>query len=81
MANNRTWTDTYTIITKGRSCLDGAKKYPEWIKCMELPDNATDAERVACQRTMQKLYQDCRDTYQAYKGSGGKDVQEPPKPP
>ncbi|HEV6965181.1 MULTISPECIES: hypothetical protein [Roseateles] len=81
MADKRTWGDTYTLLTKGPSCLKGAANVAKWKKCMELPDTATDAERKQCFKDMQDVYKDCTTAYKAYVGSGGKDVPPPPKPP
>lgn len=81
MADKRTWSDTYTLLTKGASCLNGASKFPQWKQCMELPDTATDEERLKCYKDMQYYYEQCSAAHKAYVGSGGKDVQEPPKPP
>ena len=77
----RTWSDTYNVFNKGSKCLYGASKSSEWKRCLNLPDNASDADRAKCQKFFQKTYQDCSKAYDAYQGSGGSGVNPPPKPP
>ncbi len=83
MADKRTntWGDYYTGAVKGGSCVTNLGKLPAFKKCLTLPADATDAERVQCQRFFQKAYTDCNAAYEAYQGSGNKGVQKPPKPP
>ena len=77
----QTWSDTYNMLTKGSKCLSGVRSSSEWNRCLNLPDNASDADRAKCQKFFQNTYQDCMKAYDAYQGSGGSGVKPPPKPP
>lgn len=81
MADDRSWSDTFKMYSKGWKCLSGAKDSKAWQACLQLPDDATEKQRADCQRSLQAIYQNCMEAYDAYKGSGNKDLQPPPKPP
>jgi hypothetical protein len=81
MADKRSWSDTYTMITKGYPCMKGAANSAEWQRCANLPDNATEADQAKCFQFFQKTYKDCSAAGKAWAGSGGKDVPPPPPPP